>query len=56
MLLANKKVSEFVSLNKKKGTNRNTFIYRIHDDPDPATEITSGICLHFRIQNGFGKY
>lgn len=36
MLLANKKVSEFVSLNKKGGISENTFIYRIHDDPDPA--------------------
>ena len=35
MLLANKKVSEFVSL-KKGQPNNNTFIYRIHDDPDPA--------------------
>ncbi|WP_407403984.1 ribonuclease R [Chryseobacterium sp.] len=36
MLLANKKVSEFVSLNKRGENNNNTFIYRIHDDPDPA--------------------
>ncbi|GAA5091642.1 ribonuclease R [Chryseobacterium ginsengisoli] len=35
MLLANKKVSEFVSL-KKGQPNSNTFIYRVHDDPDPA--------------------
>ncbi|CAD7805883.1 Ribonuclease R [Chryseobacterium aquaeductus] len=35
MLLANRKVSEFVSL-KKGRPNNNTFIYRIHDDPDPA--------------------
>ena len=35
MLLANKKVSEFVSL-KNGRPNENTFIYRIHDDPDPA--------------------
>ena len=35
MLLANKKVSEFVSLHKQK-PNGNTFIYRVHDDPDPA--------------------
>ena len=35
MLLANKKVSEFVSL-KKGQPNNNTFIYRIHDNPDPA--------------------
>ncbi|MDN3608111.1 ribonuclease R [Kaistella yonginensis] len=36
MLLANRKVSEFVSLNKKRVPTNNTFIYRIHDDPDPA--------------------
>lgn len=36
MLLANKKVSEFVSLNKKGDLSQNTFIYRVHDDPDPA--------------------
>ena len=36
MLLANKKVSEFVSLNSKGNMTNNTFIYRIHDDPDPA--------------------
>lgn len=36
MLLANKKVSEFISLNKTNEPTGNTFIYRIHDDPDPA--------------------
>ncbi|UMQ40657.1 ribonuclease R [Chryseobacterium sp. Y16C] len=36
MLLANKKVSEFISLNKKGDVTQNTFIYRVHDDPDPA--------------------
>ena len=36
MLLANKKVSEFVSLNKRGEISQNTFIYRVHDDPDPA--------------------
>ncbi len=36
MLLANKKVSEFISLNKRNEPSGNTFIYRIHDDPDPA--------------------
>lgn len=36
MLLANKKVSEFISLNKKGDITQNTFIYRVHDDPDPA--------------------
>lgn len=36
MLLANRKVSEFVSLNKRGEPIGNTFIYRVHDDPDPA--------------------
>ncbi len=36
MLLANRKVSEFVSLNKRGEPTGKTFIYRIHDDPDPA--------------------
>jgi len=36
MLLANKKVSEFVSLNKDNSPNNKTFVYRIHDDPDPT--------------------
>ena len=36
MLLANRKVSEFVSLKKNGGDSGNTFVYRIHDDPDPA--------------------
>ncbi|MDR1876451.1 MAG: ribonuclease R [Flavobacteriaceae bacterium] len=36
MLLANKKVSEFVSINKKGTPTGKTFIYRIHDDPDPT--------------------
>jgi len=36
MLLANKNVSEFISLNKRNEPTGNTFIYRIHDDPDPA--------------------
>lgn len=35
MLLANKKVSEFVSLDKNGKENEKTFIYRIHDDPNP---------------------
>ncbi|MFV0237161.1 MAG: ribonuclease R [Flavobacteriales bacterium] len=34
MLLANRKVSEFVSLKKNKSLSGNTFVYRIHDDPD----------------------
>lgn len=36
MLLANRKVSEFISLNKGKTPSGKTFIYRIHDDPDPT--------------------
>ncbi|CAD0222545.1 ribonuclease R [Chryseobacterium sp. D764] len=36
MLLANKKVSEYVSLSRKDEITNNTFIYRVHDDPDPA--------------------
>ena len=36
MLLANRKVSEFVSLKKNGMPTQNTFIYRIHEDPDPA--------------------
>jgi len=34
MLLCNRKVSEFVSTNKDGKPNNNTFVYRIHDDPD----------------------
>ena len=36
MLLANRKVSEFVSLKKGGSPSDLTFIYRIHDDPDPT--------------------
>ncbi|MEC5158404.1 ribonuclease R [Chryseobacterium sp. MP_3.2] len=36
MLLANRKVSEFISLKKGGTPTQNTFIYRIHDDPDPT--------------------
>lgn len=35
MLLANRKVSEFVSLRGNRPIH-NTFIYRIHEDPDPT--------------------
>jgi len=35
MLLCNRKVSEFVSTNKEGKPNNNTFVYRVHDDPDP---------------------
>lgn len=33
MLLANKKVAEFIGLNKGRPT-KNTFVYRVHDEPD----------------------
>lgn len=36
MLLANRKVSEFVSLKKNGAPTDRTFMYRVHDDPDPA--------------------
>ena len=36
MLLANRKVSEFISLKKSGEPTQNTFIYRVHDDPDPS--------------------
>ena len=36
MLLANRKVSEFISLSGKGERTNLTFIYRIHDDPDPV--------------------
>lgn len=36
MLLANRKVSEYVSLGRKQEPTNKPFIYRIHDDPDPA--------------------
>ena len=35
MLLCNKKVSEFISLDKHGKENDNTYIYRVHDDPNP---------------------
>ncbi len=34
MLLANKEVAEFAGKKKKDG-KRNTFVYRVHDNPDP---------------------
>lgn len=36
MLLANKKVSEYISLTPKGEYTNNTFIYRVHEDPDPT--------------------
>lgn len=35
MLLCNRKVSEFVSVGKNKKPTGNTFVYRVHEDPDP---------------------
>ncbi|WP_117880145.1 ribonuclease R [Aureibaculum luteum] len=35
MLLANKKVAEFVGKKKNGTPTKNTFIYRIHDEPNP---------------------
>lgn len=34
MLLCNRKVSEYVSTGKDGKPNNNTFVYRVHDDPD----------------------
>ncbi len=34
MLLANRKVAEFIGKKKKENTPKNTFIYRIHDEPN----------------------
>ncbi|MGO3806396.1 MAG: ribonuclease R family protein, partial [Sphingobacterium sp.] len=39
MLLANKKVAEFIA-KKAKGKNKLTFIYRFHDTPNPETLAT----------------
>jgi ribonuclease R len=39
MLLANKKVAEFV-YNKKKTEPRNTMVYRVHEPPNPEKLIT----------------
>lgn len=35
MLLANRKVSEFISLDAHQKPTNKTFIYRVHDNPDP---------------------
>ena len=35
MLLANKNVAQFVGLNDQKKPSGKTFVYRIHDNPDP---------------------
>ncbi len=41
MLLANRKVAEFIGKNKNGTPTKNTFIYRIHDEPD--TEKLAGL-------------
>lgn len=38
MLLANRKVAEFIG--KKKGEKPKTFVYRIHDNPDPEKIVS----------------
>ena len=35
MLLANRTVAESIGGGKKKGQKPKTFVYRIHDQPDP---------------------
>ncbi len=35
MLLANRKVAEFIGKSKNGSPTKDTFIYRIHDEPDP---------------------
>lgn len=47
MLLANKQVATFV-YNMKKGDDKNTFVYRTHDYPDPEKiETFSGFARRF---------
>ncbi|MDY7394673.1 ribonuclease R [Aureibaculum sp. 2210JD6-5] len=41
MLLANKKVAEFIGKKKNGTPTKNTFIYRVHDEPD--TEKLAGL-------------
>ena len=36
MLLANRKVAEFIGRNKNGTPTKNTFVYRIHDEPDTS--------------------
>jgi ribonuclease R len=42
MLLANRKVAEFIST-KKKGEQKLTFVYRQHDYPDPEKLVTFSV-------------
>ena len=39
MLLANKRVAEFIA-KQKEGKEEKTFVYRVHDDPDPEKLTT----------------
>jgi ribonuclease R len=50
MLLANKKVAEFASIGQSGKPTNNTFVYRVHDDPDPEKieELS-----HFVAQLGY---
>jgi len=36
MLLANRRVASFIGQNDDGSPSRKTFVYRVHDDPDPA--------------------
>ena len=50
MLLANKRVAEFV-FNKKKDEPRNTMVYRIHEAPDPEKlQVFSSFAKKFGYQ------
>ena len=49
MLLANKKVAEFIGKNKNGTPTKNTFIYRVHDEPD-----TEKLASLQQIINKFG--
>ena len=50
MLLANKKVAEFV-FNKKKDEPKNTMVYRIHEAPDPEKlQVFSSFAKKFGYQ------
>ncbi len=49
MLLANRKVAEFIGKNKNGTPTKNTFIYRVHDEPD-----TEKLASLQQIINKFG--
>jgi ribonuclease R len=50
MLLANKKVAEFIGKKRDGGPTGKTFVYRVHDEPDPAKLAEFG---HFIKQFGY---